>query len=76
MVEGLLMPRYRTETEENFVVVKLKTGYNVGVRIDSSSKIALLGKGQQPQSTVSASTFPEAWSSQGFDREHWGHNCE
>jgi glutamyl-tRNA(Gln) amidotransferase subunit D len=51
VVEGLLMPRYRTETEENYVVVKLKTGYNVGVRIDSSTKIALLGKGQQPQFT-------------------------
>ncbi len=51
MVEGLLMPRYRTETEENYVVVKLKTGYNVGVRIDSSTKITLLGKGQQPQFT-------------------------
>ncbi len=50
-VEGLLMPRYRTETEENYVVVKLKTGYNVGVRIDSSTKITLLGKGQQPQFT-------------------------
>ena len=51
VVEGLLMPRYRTETEENYVVVKLKTGYNVGVRIDSSSKITMLGKGQQPQFT-------------------------
>ena len=51
VVEGLLMPRYRTETEENYVVVKLKTGYNVGVRIDSSTKITLIGKGQQPQFT-------------------------
>jgi len=51
VVEGLLMPRYRTETEENYVVVKLKTGYNVGVRIDSSTKLTLLGAGQQPQFT-------------------------
>ncbi len=51
MVEGLLMPRYRIETEENYVVVKLKTGYNVGVRIDSSTKLTLLGAGQQPQFT-------------------------
>ncbi len=50
-VEGLLMPRYRTESEENYLVVKLKTGYNVGVRIDSSTKISILGKGQQPQFT-------------------------
>lgn len=51
VVEGLLMPRYRTETEENYVVLKLKTGYNVGVRIDPSAKITMLGKGQQPQFT-------------------------
>ena len=51
VVEGLLMPRYRSETEENYVVVKLKTGYNVGVKIDSSSKVVLLGKGQEPQFT-------------------------
>ena len=51
VVEGLLMPRYRTQTEENYVVVKLKTGYNVGVRIDPSTKIILLGAGQQPQFT-------------------------
>ena len=51
VVEGLLMPRYRTESEENYVVVKLKTGYNVGVRIDSSTKITLIGKGQQPKFT-------------------------
>ncbi len=76
VVEGLLMPRYRTESEENYVVVKLKTGYNVGVRVDSSTKITQLGKGQQPQFTASASALPEAWSSQGFDREHRRHNCE
>jgi len=51
VVEGLLMPRYHTRHEENYVVVKLKTGYNVGVRIDASSKVSVLGKGQSPHFT-------------------------
>ena len=48
-VEGLLMPRYRTGKEESYVVLKLPSGYNVGVRIDSGTKISMLGKGQAPQ---------------------------
>src|SRR5208283_1119668 len=50
VVEGLLMPRFNSERED-YVVVKLKTGYNVGVRIDSSSEITLLGKGAEPHFT-------------------------
>jgi glutamyl-tRNA(Gln) amidotransferase subunit D len=48
-VEGLLMPRYRTRNEENYIVLKLPSGYNVGVRIDAATKISILGKGQAPQ---------------------------
>jgi len=51
IVEGLLMPRYLTGGEENYVVVKLRTGYNVGVRIDPSTRVTVLGKGQEPQFT-------------------------
>ncbi len=51
VVEGLLMPRYHTEREDNYVVLKLKTGYNVGVRIDSSTKVTVLGKGEEPHFT-------------------------
>jgi len=47
-VEGLLMPRIQAERDDDYVVVKLKTGYNVGVRIDQSAKISVLGKGAQP----------------------------
>lgn len=36
VVEGLLMPRYHTTKEENnYIVLKLKTGYNVGVRVNT-----------------------------------------
>lgn len=50
IVEGLLMPRFQTERED-YVVVKLKTGYNVGVRVDSSGEITVLGKGVEPHFT-------------------------
>ena len=51
IVEGLLMPRYHTRREESYIVLKLKTGYNVGVRIDSATKISVIGKGQAPHFT-------------------------
>lgn len=50
-VEGLLMPRIQAERDDDYVVVKLKTGYNVGVRIDATTKITVLGKGAQPHFT-------------------------
>lgn len=51
LVEGLLMPRYATGRDNNYVVIKLKTGYNVGVRVDASTKIHVLGKGEEPRFT-------------------------
>jgi glutamyl-tRNA(Gln) amidotransferase subunit D len=51
IVEGLLMPRYHTSRDDNYIVLKLKTGYNVGVRIDTSSKVNVLGKGEEPHFT-------------------------
>lgn len=50
VVEGLLIPRSWTRSD-NYVVVKLKTGYNVGVRIDSGTKITVIGKGEEPHFT-------------------------
>ena len=50
VVEGLLIPRFRTRRDE-YVVVKLKTGYNVGVKINSTTKISIVGKGAEPHFT-------------------------
>lgn len=50
-VEGLLMPRFQTGRDDDYIVLKLKTGYNVGVRIDRSTKISVLGKGAEPHFT-------------------------
>jgi glutamyl-tRNA(Gln) amidotransferase subunit D len=47
IVEGLLMPRFSMK-DNDCVVVKLKTGYNVGVRVDSRTKIEVIGKGTEP----------------------------
>lgn len=45
--QGLLMPR--TELgDDHHVVLKLKNGYNIGVRIDADSKIEARGKGVAP----------------------------
>ena len=51
IVEGLLMPRYHSGRDENYIVVKLRTGYNVGVRVDASTKVSVLGKGEAPHFT-------------------------
>jgi glutamyl-tRNA(Gln) amidotransferase subunit D len=51
VVEGLLIPRYHSGREENYIVVKLKTGYNVGVRVDAATKVSVLGKGEMPHFT-------------------------
>ena len=51
VVEGLLIPRYHSGREENYIVVKLKTGYNVGVRVDAATKVSVLGKGETPHFT-------------------------
>jgi glutamyl-tRNA(Gln) amidotransferase subunit D len=45
--EGILIPRSETGDNEN-VVVKLKSGYNVGVRITPDVKIQKTGKGSKP----------------------------
>ena len=51
VVEGLLIPRYHSGGEENYIVVKLKTGYNLGVRVDAATKVSVLGKGETPHFT-------------------------
>ncbi len=51
IVEGLLMPRYHTGRDDSYVVLKLKTGYNVGVRVDASTKVSVLGRGEEPHFT-------------------------
>ena len=45
--EGILIPRSETGDGKH-VVVKLKSGYNVGVRITPSVKIQKIGKGSKP----------------------------
>ncbi len=50
VVEGLLMPRFQTGLD-NYLVLKLKTGYNVGVRIDASTTVTIVGKGVEPHFT-------------------------
>lgn len=45
--EGILIPRSESGNEYN-IVLKMKSGYNVGVRIDSQSKLEKIGEGDKP----------------------------
>ena len=54
--EGILIPRSEYGDEEH-IVVKLKTGYNVGIRITSTTKIEKIGVGAKP--TFVPPTLPE-----------------
>ena len=48
IIEGLLMPRFAVKGNEDYVVIKLKTGYNIGVRIDPDTKVEIIGRGTEP----------------------------
>jgi glutamyl-tRNA(Gln) amidotransferase subunit D len=48
--EGILIPRSEIG-DEYHVVIKMKSGYNVGVRIDATAKIEKAGRGAKPTFT-------------------------
>ncbi len=54
--EGILIPRSETGDAAH-VVVKLKSGYNIGVHITADTKIERVGKGAKP--TFAAPLLPE-----------------
>jgi glutamyl-tRNA(Gln) amidotransferase subunit D len=48
--EGILIPRSEFGDEEH-IILKLKSGYNVGVRVDSAAQIKKVGEGVKPTFT-------------------------
>ncbi|HJW65954.1 MAG TPA: Glu-tRNA(Gln) amidotransferase subunit GatD [Candidatus Bathyarchaeia archaeon] len=46
--EGILIPRSETNTDDH-IVVKLKSGYNVGIKLTLFTAIERVGKGSKPQ---------------------------
>jgi glutamyl-tRNA(Gln) amidotransferase subunit D len=48
--EGILIPRSEFG-DENHIILKLRSGYNVGVRIDSTTQIEKVGEGVKPTFT-------------------------
>jgi glutamyl-tRNA(Gln) amidotransferase subunit D len=54
--EGILIPRSEYGDDKH-VVVKLKSGYNIGVRMTPNTKIEKLGKGSKP--SFAAPALPE-----------------
>ncbi len=53
--EGILIPRIETY-DENHVVLKLKSGYNIGITITNDLIIEKIGRGSKP--TFAAPTLP------------------
>ena len=49
--EGILIPRSESG-DEYHVVIKMKSGYNVGVQIDASTLIEKVGTGVKPKFTT------------------------
>ncbi|MFZ0966292.1 MAG: Glu-tRNA(Gln) amidotransferase subunit GatD [Candidatus Bathyarchaeia archaeon] len=45
--EGILIPRSEYG-DEKYLVIKLKSGYNIGIRITPNTKIEKIGKGAKP----------------------------
>ena len=48
--EGILIPRSEYGDEKH-IVIKLKNGYNIGIRVTSDTKIEKIGKGVKPAFT-------------------------
>jgi glutamyl-tRNA(Gln) amidotransferase subunit D len=56
-ISGILMPRYESASED-YIVVKLKSGYNTGIHVDKIKSITkLLGRGEE---AVAPSTITHA----------------
>lgn len=45
--EGILIPRSEY-SDDNHIVIKIKSGYNIGIQITRSTKIKKIGKGVKP----------------------------
>ncbi|KXB09523.1 glutamyl-tRNA amidotransferase [candidate division MSBL1 archaeon SCGC-AAA833F18] len=54
--EGLLMPRTELGDPEH-IVVKLDSGYNLGVKVDKNTKISKIGKGKRPKMGMPPTEF-------------------
>jgi len=48
-IDGILLPRIHTGEED--LVVKLRTGYNIGIMIHNVTSISVVGKGTEPHFT-------------------------
>jgi glutamyl-tRNA(Gln) amidotransferase subunit D len=48
--EGILIPRSESG-DEHYIVLKMKSGYNVGVRLDESAQVEKVGEGTKPTFT-------------------------
>ncbi len=52
-ITGTLAPRYSYD-DDSHLVIKLKSGYNVGLKVTKVTKISRLARGERPSFTSSA----------------------
>src|SRR6184192_2787955 len=50
MFEGTLIPRSEY-SDQTHVVLKMKNGYNIGISLDRTEKLAVIGQGEKPHFT-------------------------
>ncbi|MCX7909342.1 MAG: Glu-tRNA(Gln) amidotransferase subunit GatD [Ignavibacteria bacterium] len=55
---GIILPRSEGSNDEH-IVLKLRTGYNVGIRVDKIQSIELLGKVEKPTSIPKKEISPD-----------------
>src|SRR5438094_9980109 len=48
--EGTLIPRSEY-SDQTHVVLKMKNGYNIGISLDRTAKLAVIGQGKKPHFT-------------------------
>lgn len=58
-ITGLLMPRYESASEE-YIVIKLKSGYNTGIHVGKIKSITKLLDKDQATSSITTATFTTA----------------
>ena len=55
MVRGTVVPRYQYD-DDSHIVIKLKSGYNVGIKVERISSVKRVSAGERPAFTSSAPT--------------------
>ena len=71
--EGVLIPRSEYGDEKH-IIIKMKSGYNLGIRVDHITRIEKTGSGVRP--TFTSSPKAPTKSAEGSNHKHRRHNSQ